>query len=170
MSRFFRGRDGRIEALQPPLTIYLQDHYAGASAGLHLARRALDENHSTRYEPILLELALEIAEDRRALRLLMTRLDLEPSRVKEGIAWMTERLGRLKLNGRVTGYSPLSRLLELEWIAAGIAGKRALWLALAELDEPSLHDLELLMLAERATSQLERLEPWRLEAAAEALR
>ena len=47
---------------------------------------------------------------------------------------MAEKLGRLKLNGRLRGYSPLSRQLELEGLLVGITGKMALWKTLAELD------------------------------------
>ena len=36
------------------------------------------------------------------------------SRAKDGAAWVAEKLGRLKTNGQLTGYSPLSRLVELE--------------------------------------------------------
>jgi hypothetical protein len=43
------------------------------------------------------------------------------------------KLGRLKLNGQLRGYSPLSRLLELEGLGMGITGKLGLWKSLAEL-------------------------------------
>ena len=43
---------------------------------------------------------------------------------------MAEKLGRLKPNGQILGYSPLSRLVELETLALGITGKRSLWEAL----------------------------------------
>jgi hypothetical protein len=36
----------------------------------------------------------------------------------------------LKLNGQLRGYSPLSRLDELELLQIGVAGKRRLWRAL----------------------------------------
>lgn len=45
-------------------------------------------------------------------------------------AWAAEKLVRLKLNGRLRGYSPLSRLLELEMLHIGITGKLELWQAL----------------------------------------
>jgi hypothetical protein len=71
----------------------------------------------------------------------------------------------------VTTYSPLSRLLELEGLGAGIEGKHALWSALSELaaQVPALERDELKALAERAADQRQRLEPHRLRAAQVAL-
>ena len=48
--------------------------------------------------------------------------------------------GRLKPNGQLTGYSPLSRLVELEGLSLGITGKLGLWRALLGLvpGEPRL--------------------------------
>jgi hypothetical protein len=77
----------------------------------------------------------------------------------------------LKLNGRIRGYSPLSRLIELEGLAAGIDGKRALWLVLLQIleNDQRVRDFDLAKLASRAEDQRRRLEPHRLSAAQEAL-
>jgi hypothetical protein len=72
------------------------------------------------------------------------------------------------LNGEVTRYSPLSRLLELEALAAGIEGKRALWLALATATGP-VDGFDFHALAERAAAQRAQLEEHRLRAAELAL-
>ena len=72
-------------------------------------------------------MVVEIEEERETLERLMTQLGLKPSRPKVVAAWVVEKVGRLKLNGQVRGYSPLSRVLELESLAVGIAGKEALW-------------------------------------------
>jgi hypothetical protein len=79
--------------------------------------------------------------------------------------------GRLKLNGELTRYSPLSRLLELEDLTAGIEGKRALWLALEATVESgeAVEGFVFPALAERAASQRNRLETHRIAAALEAL-
>jgi hypothetical protein len=45
----------------------------------------------------------------------MERLGLKRSRVKPRLAIATERLTRLKLNGRLLAYSPLSRFVELDF-------------------------------------------------------
>ena len=102
---------------------------------------------------------------------LVLRLAVPRSTLKVAAGWTLEKVGRLKLNGRITSYSPLSRLLELEGLSAGIEGKRALWLALAAAcgDDHRLESVDLGGLAQRARSQQERLEPYRLRAADAAL-
>lgn len=75
----------------------------------------------------------------------------------------------MKLNGRLWGYSPLSRLDELELPQVGVLGKRRLWRALEHTHAEDLSGFELGTLAERATSQLRRLGALRLKAAALAL-
>ena len=155
------------------LPIYLNDHFAGATFGVQLARRASRRNAGTELGTFLADSLLpEIVDDRRTLRMLMGRLGLRPSRGKVAAASFTEKVSRLKPNGELRRYSPLSRLVELEGLAAGIEGKRALWLALCEVRDRDrrLADVDFSGLAQRAQSQRDRLEQFRLAAAAEALR
>ncbi len=77
--------------------------------------------------------------------------------------------GRLKPNGRLRGYSPLSRLDELELLQIGVVGKRRLWRALEHTHADDLPGFDFGALAERATEQLRRLEALHLKAAALAL-
>jgi len=153
------------------LAIYLNDHLAGATAVVELARRALKENPGNDYGRFLATLAEEIAEDRGTLVQLMETLLIPRSRVKVPAAWALEKIGRLKLNGTIRGYSPLSRLIEFEGLATGIDAKRALWLALLQIraNDERLRDFDLELLAARAEDQRQRLEPHRLSAANEAL-
>jgi hypothetical protein len=89
------------------LSVYLQDHFAGATAGADLARRAAGPNRDGEgYDAPLRELAGEIDEDRVSLRSLIDRLHVRADRVKQLAAWTGERAGRLKLNGRLWGGSP----------------------------------------------------------------
>ena len=60
----------------------------------------------------------------------MDRLGVRKDPLKPAAAWMAEKLGRLKLNGQLSGYSPLSRVVELEGLHIGITGKLELWKAL----------------------------------------
>jgi hypothetical protein len=99
----------------------------------------------------------------------MSRLGVKRSRPKVAAAWAAEKLGRLKLNGELLRYSPLSRLIELEGLAAGIDAKRALWLSLASRGDAIGGGTDFGALAERAASQRSRLEEHRLAAAAAAL-
>jgi hypothetical protein len=153
------------------LAIYLNDHAAGATVGRELSRRSAASNRGTPYEPFLSRLAGEIAEDRRSLLAIMDALGVRVDRFKAAAAWGGEKLGRLKLNGQLRGYSPLSRIIELEGLLLGVHGKRALWITLGELagDRPGLVADELHGLRQRAESQLEGLETHRTRAIAEAL-
>jgi hypothetical protein len=151
------------------LGIYLGDHYAASVAAVQLARRAAHSNRGTRYGEVLAGLAAEIEEDRQALKLIMQRLGIRPDPAKAAAAWSAEKLGRLKLNGQLTGYSPLSRLEELEILSLGVEGKLGMWKALEHAAVHGIPEAELQTLIKRARSQRRRLERLRLDAAAEAL-
>ena len=148
------------------LEIYLADHAAAATAGLELARRVASSNAATSLGEALQRLAGEIEEDRRTLKRVVAALGFRESRAKEALAWAGERVGRLKPNGQLKGYSPLSRVLELEALSVGIAGKLALWQSLQLLPHirERLPDLDLEGLAERAQRQRDEVEQLRRQA------
>jgi hypothetical protein len=152
------------------LAIYLNDHLAGSTAGVELARRARANNRGTAYEAPLERIATEIAEDRAALLDVMRRLGVGRDPLKEWAGWLAEKSGRLKRNGRLHGYSPLSRVLELELLGLGVEGKRALWRALQRTAaaDPRLDGVDLDELLRRADRQRRRLEQLRLTAADDA--
>ena len=104
------------------------------------------------------------------LRRLVTDLGFTGSKPKEVVAWAAEKVGRLKRNGQLRGYSPLSRVLELEALSVGIAGKLALWETLVRVPDPGrrLRAFELHHLIERALRQREEVEQLRLEAVHQA--
>jgi hypothetical protein len=153
------------------LAIYLNDHLAGSVVGTELAKRALRENRGSSFGEFLEWLLGQILEDRATLEHLMGELGVSESRLKRALALALERVGRLKLNGQLTGYSPLSRLVELEGLVLGVTGKRALWIALQGIaeTEPRLHRFDFDELRRRAEEQLAGLERLRLEAARLAL-
>lgn len=153
------------------LRIYLQDHLAGSTGGVELARRAQSANRGTTYGDPLAKLADEIEADRRALEGIMDDLGFGADRAKNIAFWAAEKAGRLKLNGRLTGYSPLSRMVELEGLIGGINGKLSLWRSLLQIapQEPRLDADRLDRLVERGQDQLARVEKLRDRAAREAL-
>lgn len=152
------------------LAIYLNDHLAGATAGVELARRLRASNRDDReFGPALAEVCAEVEADRETLKAVMDSLGVGQDKLKPLAAILGERLGRLKPNGRLWGYSPLSRLAELELLQVGVAGKRRLWQALDHTHAGDLPGFELDVLAERATEQMRRLEALHLKAAALAL-
>src|SRR4051812_27793455 len=115
------------------LAIYLNDHLAGATAGVELARRVRASNREDdEFGAPLDRLCTEVEADRETLAGLMDQLEIKRDPLKPGVAWAVEKLGRLKLNGQLTGYSPLSRQVELEGLLIGIAGKEQMWKALAQ--------------------------------------
>jgi hypothetical protein len=148
------------------LEIYLADHLAAAAAGVALVRRAAHRNIGTHTGDALRRLSAEIEEDRQTLRRLASDIGFAGSKPKQVVALAAERLGRLKPNGQLRGYSPLSRVLELEALSVGIAGKLALWQALRRLagDDERLSRDELSLLVERARRQRAEVEELRLEA------
>ena len=152
------------------LSTYLQDHLAGATAGTELAKRAAAQNRSSELGTILSELAAEIEEDRGELEAIMDKLGVARDPLKVTLAWAGEKVGRLKLNGHLRGYAPVSRVLELEGLIAGVSGKLALWRALKEIapSEPRLDRESLDLLAERARRQLAGLREQHRRAAAAA--
>lgn len=115
------------------LAIYLNDHLAGSVAGVETARRARASNEGTEFGAPLAALCAEIESDRETLEAVMEELQVTRSRIKPAIGWVGEKLGRLKPNGQLRGYSPLSRVVEMELLLLGISGKLRLWMLLAEL-------------------------------------
>jgi hypothetical protein len=152
------------------LSIYLRDHFAAAAAGRARCRAARRSNEGTPTGAFLDGLLGEIDEDAETLGRVLTRVGVAPSKPKLAAGLAAERLGRLKLNGQLTGYSPLSRLVELEALLLGVEGKRRLWLSLAEIGDPRLAEFDFGALADRATAQRDGLEEQRRQAAAVALR
>src|SRR3954447_15427739 len=115
------------------LRIYLNDQLAAGVVWRELARRAQRSNSGTELGAALERVAGAIAEDVETFERIMSRLGVPRSRVKPVLAVAAERAGRLKLNGRPTSYSPLSRFVELDALAIGIEGKKILWENLRDL-------------------------------------
>ena len=152
------------------LHIYLQDHLAGATFGLQLVQRCQRNNEGSELAEPLAKLTAEIAEDRRTLQAIMRDVGAEASRTKVAAGWTLEKVRRLKPNGKLFEYTPLARVVELESLAIGISGKKAMWRALEDVFSQdrrlARHDFP--ALAQRADDQLARVEDLRLAAARNA--
>ena len=149
------------------LRIYLNDHLAAAAAGVALARRTLRNNREGELGRFLAALVGEIEADRVPASSRSWTPSVRPViPSRQGAAKLAERLGRLKLNGRVRGYSDLSRLLELEGLTVGVDAKRALWRSLRQTGRTFPVDLD--ELVARAERQRDGLEEHRLAAARRA--
>ncbi len=152
------------------LRIYLQDHLAGSTGGAELARRARGANEDTPYGEPLAKLADDIAADRRSLESIMDDLGFGADRAKNMAFWAAEKAGRLKLNGQLTGYSPLSRMVEIEGLITGVNAKLSLWRTLRDVADsvPELDGDALARLIERAEQQIGTLHELRARAGREA--
>jgi hypothetical protein len=150
------------------LGVYLNDHLAGASAGLELAGKLRDNNQGSELGKVMAALHTDIEHDRVALEELMAHLEVARHPVKAAAGWALERLSRLRLNPVLTGSADLTRLLETEALSLGIEGKLAMWLALKEAaaGDQRLAATDFDRLIERARTQRRTLEPHRLAAAA----
>ncbi len=153
------------------LKTYLNDHLAGALGGVELAKRCRSNNEGTSLAEALDRLIAEIDEDRQTLERIMEELDVPQNPVKQAATWLGEKVGRLKPNEKIKGYSDLSRLVELETLGLGVEGKASLWRSLLQVqgDYPELDKFDLPALLTRAESQRDRVEEYRREAAAKAL-
>jgi len=141
------------------LDIYLDDHWAGAAAGSALARRLADENADSPWALDLAWIADQIRNDQQTLAEIRRRLHCKGGGLKKAAALIGERVARLKPNGRLVRYSPLSRVLEVEALISGISAKLRLWRALQAFDESDglLDDCDLEELVFGAEAQLDLL-------------
>lgn len=153
------------------LSIYLNDHLAATIAGCDLTRRAASSNKGTALGDFLERLAAEAEEDKQTLEKLMEEIGVTKNLLKDAAAWLSEKVGRLKLNGQLVGYSDLSRLIELDGISAGLEAKACLWRSLRGISdlEPRVAAANLDELIRRTERQREELERFRVEIATRAL-
>jgi hypothetical protein len=152
------------------LSIYLNDQLAMGVLWRELARRAQRNNRGTPAEAVLAQVGSAIAEDVETFRNIMRQLRIRPNPAKTGLAVAAERLGRLKPNGRLIRYSPLSRFTELEILVMGIEAKKQLWATLRDLADLGrrLPGIDFGELIERAEHQRTALDPLRLRAGRDA--
>ena len=150
------------------LDTYLNDHHAGATAGVNLARMAADEHQQHEHGPFFNEILHEIQTDHDTLEQLMVKLGVGQSATKTAAAEVGSKL----MAGKFTGTEDqLNAFVTLETLSIGVEGKHCMWKALkcVEGDVAGLEEFDLDDLISRAQSQRERLEAKRLELAPAAL-
>ena len=155
------SRPGADPAL---LGIYLNDHLAGSTTGLELFRRVAGAHRGTPAGVVLERLTREIEEDREELLRIMRTLGVPVRQYKVAAGWAMEKVGRLKLNGRLLSRSPLSSVVEFEALYLGVQGKGAGWRLLRAIEDPRLDAAQLDRLVDRAAAQADALEELRLAA------
>ncbi len=157
---------------QDLLDIYLNDHLAGATAGMELVKRmASSAKPGSESDTVLTRLVGEITADRSALITIMTSLGIKTRGYKMFAAWAGEKAGRFKLNGHLLTRSPLSDLEETEVLRLGTEGKAAGWRTLRAVAEHDsrLDTGQLDELLARAARQSDTLETLRVAVAEQVL-
>jgi hypothetical protein len=138
------------------LAIYLTDHLAGATAGVHRMRRLAEHERTADDGADLAAIASEIEQDRQTLDAIIAVAEVPPRRYKAAAAALAERIGLLKTNGRLVRRSPLASVIELEVMRMAVTGKAALWESLKHTSLSGEFDFDGLL--DRASRQLRGLE------------
>lgn len=150
--------------------LYLSDHLTGATAGAERCERMAQAYADTELGPDLAGIAAEIRQEREFLVDLIETLGLRSRPHRHAAAWVVEKAGRLKTNGRLSG-SPMTPLLEIELMRSAVAGKLAGWQTLTGLaPDLGLPQAMFVALAERAREQAATLERLHADVAAGAFR
>lgn len=116
------------------LQIYFEDHTALIVGELELIRRCRNSNQGSELGDFLENLQCEVENQRKTIDRILELLEIEASfasSMKQGAAWFAEKIGRFKLNDSLIEYSPLSRIIELEGLAAAALERVAMWEVIA---------------------------------------
>jgi hypothetical protein len=150
------------------LGIYVNDHLMAATAGNELVGRMLSTHRGDRFEQPLAELLGQLREEKSAHLKMAAALGVPVRQYKQVASWVGEKFARLKPNGRLLSRSPLSDVLEFEFIASAVLAKRAGFETLREVAEvePKLDKEMLDRLIKQADLQHEWLSEARREVAA----
>ncbi len=151
------------------LGVYVNDHLAAATGGIELVCRMLGVHRGSRWERPLEQLLTELRDERSALLGVTRAVGVPVRQYKQLGVWLAEKVSRAKLNGRLLSRSPLSDLIEFEFLASAVRGKRSGFETLrivAEVDG-RLDRAELDRLIDQAHRQYAWLTDARREVAAE---
>jgi hypothetical protein len=155
---------------QQPIHVYLNDHLAGATAGVELVKQAA-ERHDGDLGEFFAQLADEIAGDHNTVTSLMDQMGAHASGAKEVLAKAGSVVSETKFSGESMDDPEFGTFLTLETLSIGVEGKLCMWKALKVVadDYPELSSTDIDTLIERAQSQRDSLEGKRLEVAGSAL-
>jgi hypothetical protein len=150
------------------LAVYCNDHLAASIGGIELVKRMLGEHRTTDYEQPLEQLLGELREEKSSLESMMRGVGFPIRQYKLAAVWLGEKAARLKLNGRLLKRSPLSDLVEFEFLASAVRAKRSGFETLRTVAEvePRLPKTEIDRLIRQANRQFEWLSHTRREVAA----
>lgn len=153
------------------LGLYLSDHLAGATGGLGRLEQMCEAHRDLPIHADLVRTREQVQEEIDRLREIVDRLGTRPRRLRQATAWAGEKVGRLKLNRRLTRRSPMTPVLELELLRGAVMAKQGLWEVLRDhADALGLDPEEFDRLAGLADEQRERLQTMHQQLSATAFR
>jgi len=94
------------------LKIYLDDHRAGAAAGTDLARRLWRKNRSGPWGAELKGIREMLEAEKETLDSVRAAVGVSGGHGKRALAVLSAQAARLKPNGHLLGYSPLTKVVE----------------------------------------------------------
>jgi hypothetical protein len=152
------------------LKTYMKDHHAGSVAALQLLDHLVSANIAKPHQTFFIALRREVSEDQSALEKMLCDLHGSEGLMRNAVAFVGEKLSRVKLLLEDPSGSRLAYFEKLEALALGIEGKRALWRALDAVasEAPTLQTVDFDRLNQRAEAQRQRVEGVRIQAAREA--
>ena len=153
--------------MDDPLATYLDDHLAGSKLAADLLSALQEKNKRASLGEFARQMLAEVESDRAVLQSLIDRIGSASSPAKHAVAWLGEKVSRLKLSSG----NGLGTFEALEMLELGVTGKLLMWraLAIAAVQDARLRDVNFDELAHRAQSQQMKLEERRLEIAVPAL-
>lgn len=119
------------------LHIYLDDHLALMTAETELAKRVARENEGAELAAFLDDYTFEVQRQKQALEQPLGALDAGKRMAKQAAGWLAEKLGRLKPNDSLSGYTDLARVIELEGLIAAADARMMLWQTLGHIQRLS---------------------------------
>jgi len=149
------------------LSVYLNDHSAGAVAALELMAHVRDQHSGTEAARVVARVRADVEADLQELARVIEQVGRGESPTRKAVAWMGERMMRLKMLVDDSSNGALRLYESLEAIALGLEGKLALWRALetCAANVPALQGLDYARLIARGREQRDAIEPVRLDAA-----
>ncbi|MBV09106.1 hypothetical protein [Rubinisphaera sp.] len=151
------------------MRIYLDDHLSVIVGEMELIERCYNSNRHSELGFFLKQLQSDLRVQKETVEKVFHCLDFETSiqgQLKQGAAWLAEKIGRFKLNDSLLEYSDLSRVVELVALLAVTQERIALWVTLNSLSNTDLRfkDFEFSLILSQSELQLEELKTYHCSA------
>jgi hypothetical protein len=154
------------------LGIYLNDHLAASVAALELIGRMEKAHAESPLGNWMASLRETLEQEQAVVCALIDSIGATESPVRKAVAWLGEKVARLKVGPGTDDASGLMLFEALEALSLGFWGRGALWRTLTHvgIQAPAGTEADFPALARRAEQQLAAMDHLRLEASMTALR